>query len=169
MKHVKGARGQHLFDELRWVHDGIRRDLRTCRALAEKVRDGAAPILVRDGVRALQTNGPLWQLRMNCLSYCAHVHMHHGAEDALLFPGLRRMEPGLGPVIERLEADHRIVSDILDRIEAAANALDGRGDATARTELAAALERLSAHLLEHLDFEESALRPTILGLAAWPY
>jgi hypothetical protein len=65
-----------------------------------EVRDGAGPTLVRDGVRALQTNGPLWQLRMNCLSYCAHVHMHHGAEDALLFPGLRRVEPGLGPVIE---------------------------------------------------------------------
>ena len=85
--------GQHLLDELTWVHDAIRHDLAICRKLADDVAAGATQGQVDEQLRALRTNGPLWQLRVNCLTYCRHVHAHHGLEDALLFPALRRANP----------------------------------------------------------------------------
>jgi hypothetical protein len=56
----------------------------------------------------------LWRLKVSCLRYCSHVHAHHGAEDVLLFPALRAADPTIGPVVDRLEADHVRVSDLLD-------------------------------------------------------
>jgi hypothetical protein len=55
-------------------------------------------------------------------------------------------------------------SGFLDRVEAAARELSGPDDAGRRTELAAALDELSAHLLTHLDVEEAALEPVLSRL-----
>ncbi|GAA1261223.1 hypothetical protein GCM10009609_25130 [Pseudonocardia aurantiaca] len=74
------------------------------------------------------------------------------------------IEPSLGPTIDRLEADHVVVSGLLDRVEAAARGLGGPDDPGARTELAGALDELSAHLLTHLDVEEAALEPVLSRL-----
>ena len=144
-----------LFDELLWVHRMIRRDLETVRELAAAAANGdASAAEVRDGVEALKTNGPLWKLKVNCLHYCAFVHSHHNAEDAMLFPRLRAADPDLGPVVDRLEADHREVSDLLDEVEAAAGALRGEIATEQRARVATALDDLAGHLLEHLEFEE---------------
>jgi hypothetical protein len=157
-----------LLLELQRVHDALRRDLRTCRDLADAALAGAAPAHLRDTLDRLGTRGPLFQLKANCLRYCAFVHAHHGAEDASLFPAVRRSAPHLGAVIDRLEADHRLVSDLLDEIEAAAGVLDDAGGTTARRRLADALTTLSQHLLEHLDVEEKVLAPVFLTWQGWP-
>jgi len=155
------ARGEALFRELQWVHGMVRRDLATVERLAQDVADGLPAADVRAALDELQTNGPLWQLRVNCLAYCRFVHSHHRAEDVMLFPALRARNPVVGPVIDRLEADHRRVSDLLDAVEAAADALDA-DDARARVVLT--LEELHVHLLEHLDYEEREAGPTIRSL-----
>jgi hypothetical protein len=143
------------------VHGVIRRDLDTVRSLAVEVGEGLSPEELQGALKELQTNGPLWQLKINCLRYCRFVHMHHGAEDALLFPSLRRANPGLAPVVDRLEADHRRVSDLLGDVERGAAALtDVDCDAT-RERVALALDVLAEHLLAHLDFEERNAGPTI--------
>lgn len=155
-----------LLRELKWVHDMLRRDLRTCRALADAASAGAPAARLRDELGRLASRGPLFQLKVNCLGYCRLVHAHHGGEDAALFPAVRRGAPQLGAVVDRLEADHRIVSDLLDEVEAAARRLD---DAGARTRLVEALTELSAQLLDHLDREEEALAPVLLTWAHWPH
>jgi iron-sulfur cluster repair protein YtfE (RIC family) len=160
--------GEQLLHSLQWVHAAIRRDLRTCRELADAVAAGAAPDTVRTNLRALQTNGPLWQLRMNCLYYCTFVHSHHGAEDAQLFPALRHAEPDLIPVVDKLEADHRTVSHLLDRVEDAADALVARDSADLRVRLVDALGELSEKLLTHLAFEEEAVGPALSRFDRWP-
>ncbi|GAA1261231.1 hypothetical protein GCM10009609_25140 [Pseudonocardia aurantiaca] len=71
------------------MHPPGRRSLRAelfRTLLAGEVRAGTAADVVRDGVRVLHSDGLLWQLRMKCLHQCAFVHMHHGVEDATLFP-----------------------------------------------------------------------------------
>ena len=156
-------------EELRWVHGMVRRDLRTCRDLAAAVLAGAGAGAVRDSLAALQTGGPLWQLRAGCLRYCYFVHHHHRAEDVMLFAGLRRADPALGPTLDRLQADHREVSGLLDRIEQAAGRLGGDGEGDARPDLLAALEELSGTLLAHLDVEERALEPILQRLDDWPF
>lgn len=117
--------GKALFAELLWVHGAIRRDLATVEELAAEVLDGLPAEEARERIADLQTNGPLWQLKVNCLRYCRFVHMHHNAEDSLFFPTLRAANPDVSPVIDRLEADHRTVSDLLDEVEAAAAGLEG--------------------------------------------
>ena len=159
--------GQHLLDELRWVHDAIRHDLAICRKLADDVAAGATQGRVDEQLRTLRTNGPLWQLRVNCLTYCRHVHAHHGLEDALLFPAVRRANRALASTVDKLEADHRDVSDLLDTIEAAAARLSSADTPATRSALAGALAALAAVLLEHLAYEENAIGPTLLQMKDW--
>ncbi len=160
--------GEAMMAELRWVHDAIRRDLATVRDLSVAVRDGAPPAVVTDAISGLQTNGPLWKLRVNCLHYCRFVHSHHHGEDVILFPELRRTNPALALVVDKLEADHRVVSDYLDEIEAAVRTL-GRDDAAStRERIVTGLDGLAEHLLAHLAFEEKEIAPTILTWESWP-
>ncbi len=135
-------------DELKWVHSMVRRDLDVCRELAASVADGASADDVRAGIASLQTNGPLVHLR----------------DDAVMFPAIRQARPDLAPTIDRLEADHRLVSDLLDEVEAAAGDLD---DTAGRRRLVDAFTELAEHLTEHLDFEETALAPALEAWTIW--
>lgn len=162
------APGEHLLAELKWVHGHIRHDLAVCRELAAAAMAGAPAAEVAKRVEDLKTAGPLWQLRANCLHYCRFVHLHHRLEDARFFPAIRESDPAMGPTVDRLESDHRAVSTRLDEIEAASAALLEDDGAPARRRLAEALDALGALLLEHLDFEEAALAPTLRGWSEWP-
>jgi hypothetical protein len=157
-------RGRAMFQELLWIHSIIRRDLATVERLAADVSDGLPGQAVQDTLGELKTAGPLWKLKVNCLRYCGHVHAHHGAEDVLLFPTLRTADPAIGPVVDRLEADHARVSDLLDAVEAAARALTDTDGGDARQRVIDGLHELHVHLLEHLDYEERNAGPTIRRL-----
>jgi len=105
----------------------------------------------------------------HCLRYCRFVHSHHHAESAMLFPALRRADPALNPVVDRLEAEHRAVSGRLDEVEAAAQALAGHDEASLRERLATALQELSTDLLEHLQYEEDHISDTLRTWPGWPF
>jgi hypothetical protein len=62
--------GRALFHELLWVHSVVRRDLETVRRLAAEVVDGLPAKQLNAELDELQTNGPPWQLKVNCLRYC---------------------------------------------------------------------------------------------------
>jgi hypothetical protein len=156
-----------LLAELKWVHSMIRQDLETVSGLAQAVRDGLPPFEIDAAIRSLATNGPLWQLKVNCLRYCHFVESHHRAESIALFPAIRARDPDLGSVVDKLEADHHVVSRHLDDVEAATRALGAAGSVGGRGDLIAALERLSADLLVHLDFEEESLGPTLRTWTRW--
>jgi hypothetical protein len=160
--------GEHLLAELKWVHRHIRHDLAVCRELAGDVVAGVAPEAVAARIVELKTSGPLWQLRANCLQYCRFVHLHHRLEDVRFFPAIRASDPALGPTVDRLESDHREVAVRLEEIEAAVEALGERDDEPTRRRVAEALDGLATLLLEHLDFEEEALAPTLRSWSAWP-
>lgn len=157
-----------LLAELRWVHDMLRADLATIRRLADDAAGGAPAGQIQAGLDRMKTRGPLFQLRVNCLSYCQFVHHHHQNEDVLLFPAVRRSAPHLAETVDKLEADHRIVSGLLDEVEAAARGLGG-DDAPIRQKLVAALQTLSDHLLAHLAFEEERLAPVLATWKRWPF
>jgi len=158
-----------ILAELKWVHGLLRRDLKTCQTLAASVTAGATAAEVRDEIRLLKAQGPLFQLRVNCLQYCRFVHGHHGAEDLALFPAVRRADARLNPIVDRLEEDHRIVSDLLDEVEASSLGLDSLADTIERQRLSDALHQLSARLVEHLAFEEESLAPVLATWKRWPF
>jgi hypothetical protein len=156
-------RGKALFEGLLWVHAAIRRDLEVVERLAADVGNGLPGEAVETTLAELKTAGPLWQLSVNCLRYCSFVHAHHGAEDVLLFPALRAANPSIGPAVDRLEADHARVSDLLDVVEAAARELTAT-DGDVRRRVIDGLEELHLHLLEHLEYEERNAGQTIRRL-----
>jgi hypothetical protein len=147
----------------------IRRDLATVRGMAADVTAGMPVADVRAGIESLATNGPLWQLRINCMRYCQFVHAHHHGESAEIFPALRRTNPALNPVVDKLEADHRAVADLLDEVQAAAGALSTHEGTDARDRLSRALLALSVDLLTHLEYEEEHISDTLRTWTGWPY
>jgi hemerythrin superfamily protein len=161
--------GEHLVQELLWIHGVLRHDLGILSRLAVEVAHGKDPESVRVEISHLQSKSPLWQLKVNCIYYCRLVHAHHGGEDAHLFPALRSSNPALEPVVDRLEADHRKVSDILDDVELASYQLTREDVPSARTRLVDALDHLSEHLLEHLAFEEESISPTLRSWSSWSF
>jgi Hemerythrin HHE cation binding domain len=163
-----GSRGEAMVAELKWVHSMIRQDLQTVRRLADDVQGGMSGGRVAAGIRSLVAGGPLWQLKINCLQYCRFVHSHHHAESVMLFPALRRLNPELGPVIDKLEADHARVSDLLDEVEAASGELAAQEGPATRHRLTTALQVLSDELLAHLAYEEGNVSATLRTMTAWP-
>jgi len=157
-------RGRAMFAELLWVHSIVRRNLAIVEQLAADVGEGLSGDAVEAALGELKTSGPLWQLKVNCLRYCRFVHAHHGAEDVLLFPAMRAADPSIGPVVDRLEADHARVSDLLDVVEAAARSLTDTNGGDARRRVIDGLQELHLHLLEHLEYEELNAGPVMRRL-----
>src|SRR5690242_2398485 len=106
-----------MFAELQWIHSVIRSDLEIVREMAADTAAGEPASGIQARLRTLAAASPLWQLRISCLHYCRFVHSHHHAESVLLFPALRRANPALNPVVDKLEADHASVSDLLAHLQ----------------------------------------------------
>jgi Hemerythrin HHE cation binding domain len=153
--------GEAFYEELLWVHGMLRQELELVRSLAARVADGLPADELRVEVAALKANGPLWALKVNCLHYCRFVHGHHRLEDVALFPALRAADPDIAPVVDRLEADHRVVAAQLEEIEEAVAAEE-------QERVIAALDALADHLLEHLAFEEEKIGPTLRRMDRHP-
>jgi hemerythrin-like domain-containing protein len=93
------------------------------------------------------------------------MHGHHATEDAVLFPMLLRRQGAdgvLGVVVDRLRAEHRALTGLLDAVEQALGALPGDAAAKAAT---GAMARLSDQLEAHLRFEEEQLAPALNALS----
>lgn len=160
--------GVLMHRQLKLIHQMLRSDLGVCRDLAIEAAAGAPAADIAGRIEALQTRSPIWTLQINCLYHCRVVHAHHGLEDADMFPALRRSNPDLSAVVDKLEADHRAISDLLDDVEESAGALDDTAMNPARQRLVTALGRLEADLLAHLAFEEESIAVTMRAWEQWP-
>ena len=161
------SRGRAIYQMLLAVHSEIRRDLERVQKLAEAALDGLPAEELRESLEEIRRDSILWRLRVGCLRHCRFVDSHHNAEDGLFFPELRAANPAIGSVIDRLEADHRRVSDDLDVVEAAAKALADDESQDARQAVADALVALGDNLLAHLDYEERNLEATVVRLGEY--
>jgi hemerythrin-like domain-containing protein len=91
------------------------------------------------------------------------VSVHHAIEDQSLFPDLKAADQSLGPILERLRADHEGIARLLGEIDAALVAMVE--DARRLDGTQAAVARLSDALLAHLKLEEDSLLEPIGRLA----
>lgn len=155
------ARGQAIYEMLLTVHALIRRDLERVERLAAQALEGLAAADLRQELREIRRDGMLWQLQVNCLRYCSFVHSHHHAENADFFSELRDTNPAINPIVDRLQAEHRRVSDDLDAVEAAARALEHDDGEQARKAVVDTLGALGQNLLAHLDYEERSIKTTV--------
>ncbi|MGD0690950.1 MAG: hemerythrin domain-containing protein [Acidimicrobiales bacterium] len=113
---VGRAVGSHLIA----VHDHLRSELDNIRDLVESVESGAVSaseaVALFDEFSIRQNN---WTIGAYCAAYCRMVALHHGLEDADIFPHLRSCETDLEPVIDRLSEEHTIIHDVLENLKRA--------------------------------------------------
>lgn len=150
---------QHLIQ----IHDGLRAELERVRDVVGQVRAGHLQVgQARSIINTMAMRQNNWTLGACCESYCRIVTGHHTIEDRSVFPHLRGREPGVAPVLDRLEAEHEVIAEVLDRFDAALVALvggDGYGavGAAALDDVEAQVDLLTETLLSHLAYEEREL------------
>ncbi|SDP57101.1 Hemerythrin HHE cation binding domain-containing protein [Pedococcus dokdonensis] len=144
--------GAHLVE----VHDGLRAELARLRDIVEQVVAGEEQAhRARNAINELTMRQNNWTLGAYCAQYCRFVTGHHGLEDRSVFPHLRRSEPALTPVLDRLEQEHLVIHDVLEQLDEALVGLVSGASGT--DELQRVVDRLSETLLAHLSFEEDEL------------
>ncbi|NUP63637.1 MAG: LLM class flavin-dependent oxidoreductase [Nonomuraea sp.] len=149
---LEQASGQHLVD----VHDHLRAELAQLRDLVEQVAAGTIDAgAARSQIATMTMRQNNWTLGAYCESYCRLVTMHHTGEDSMVFPRLRHAEPGLAPVLDRLQEEHQAIHKIIERVDRALVAFVG--DADGLGDLRAAVDLLTDALLSHLSYEEHEL------------
>jgi alkanesulfonate monooxygenase SsuD/methylene tetrahydromethanopterin reductase-like flavin-dependent oxidoreductase (luciferase family) len=146
------AAGQHLID----VHDALRAELARLLETIEQVERGTLDAgRARSLINTMTVRQNNWTLGAFCESYCRIVTGHHGLEDASVFPHLRRHDPRLAGVLDRLEEEHHVIAALLDRVDRALVALVTEPDGMAQ--LQAAVDLLSDAMTSHLAYEERQL------------
>ncbi|MBC6450128.1 nitroreductase/quinone reductase family protein [Actinokineospora xionganensis] len=100
------------------------------------------------------------QLRVNCLTMCHGLHIHHTHEDQGMFSALEAGHPELAPTLDRLRAEHVKITALLADLQSVISTVG------ADTQVVLAeVERLTEELERHLDYEEEQLIPVIDGVA----
>ncbi len=157
------AVGQHLVD----VHDHLRQELGQVRDLVRQVRDGSRTAgQARSALNEMTMRQNNWTLGAYCAAYCGLVTQHHGLEDQAIFPHLRRSDPGLAPVIDRLGQEHVIIHDVIEDVDRALVRLVREPGSL--SELEEAVDRLTDTLHSHLAYEEDQLVGPLARFGFYP-
>lgn len=146
------AVGQHLID----VHNQYRAELEQVRDLLARVAKGiTAAGAARGELNRLTIRANDWALGGACQMQCVALTEHHGTEDAAIFPHLRRSQDSLQDVLDRLDAEHHAIADVLEDIDAALiHLVQHPADLGPVTE---AIDLLTDTLLSHFAYEEREL------------
>ncbi|MEX3105435.1 hemerythrin domain-containing protein [Streptomyces sp. ST1020] len=138
------------------AHDQLRADLDRLGEVVRQVLDDALdPGEARSEIQRLSLRQNAWTLGAYCASYCRVTTVHHTREDEDLFPHLRRSDPRLGAVLDRLTEEHHAIQGVIERLDRALVAFvreEQGGEA-----LRAATDLLTDTLLSHLAYEEREL------------
>jgi hypothetical protein len=146
--------GQHLVQ----VHDHLRGELDQVRELVGQVIAGRLdPAVARSDINAMTMRQNDWTMGAYCAQYCRVVTTHHTIESSSMFPHLKRADPALGPVIDRLEAEHRVIHDVLEGVDRGLVAYMSDSGEPGSAALRSALDVLTDSLLSHLAYEEREL------------
>ena len=144
--------GQHLID----VHDALRAELTELRSVVTRVRDGELTAGdARSTLNAMAMRQNDWTLGAFCTRYCRVVTQHHNLEDVAVFPHLKRADPELEPVIDRLTAEHHAIHDAIEAVDRAL--VDHINNPHDFDRLQEAIDALTDTLLSHLSYEEYEL------------
>ena len=143
---------QHLID----VHDHLRGELTELRSVVAQVRDGQISAGdARSALNQMAMRQNDWTLGAFCTRYCRVVAQHHSLEDVSVFPHLKRSEPALEPVIDRLTAEHHAIHDAIEEVDRAL--VHHINHARDFDQLQHAIDALTDTLLSHLSYEEHEL------------
>ncbi|WP_422773554.1 hemerythrin domain-containing protein [Plantactinospora sp. WMMC1484] len=144
--------GQHLVD----VHDHYRAELRQVRDILQQVKEGATQVGdARDQLNMMTIRANDWTLGGVCQAQCRSVANHHTMESQAIFPHLRRSQPDLVAVLDRLHEEHLAIHEVLEGIDAALVHL--ARNPTDHGPITEAIDLLTDTLLSHFAYEEAQL------------
>jgi hypothetical protein len=159
--------GRAASAELVAVHDMLRAELATVRDLIVQVQQGAIGAgRARSELNQMTMRQNNWTMGAYCQSYCRVVTQHHGLEDAAVFPYLRTRDNGLGPVLDRLQEEHRTIHGVLDAVDRAL--VKYISQPAEASELTDAADLLTDTLLSHLAYEERELIDPLARYGFYP-
>ena len=139
------------------MHDHLRAELAQLRDLIEQVAQGHLEVgAARSEINRMTVRQNSWTLGTYCESYCRVVTTHHTLEDVTLFPRLRRLEPRIAPVVDRLREEHHAIHGVLEQVDQALVAMVGDPEQDV-TGVRRAVDLLTDTLLSHLAYEEEQL------------
>jgi alkanesulfonate monooxygenase SsuD/methylene tetrahydromethanopterin reductase-like flavin-dependent oxidoreductase (luciferase family) len=158
-----GGAGSAGAQTLLAVHEHLRQELDQLREILRQVAAGRATAAgARSHLHQMTMRQNYWAFGAFCASYCRVVTIHHAIEDAHLFRDLRRADPSLEPVLERLSAEHEAIAALITGVDDALVAMIG--DPGRLGEAEQAVDRLAGALLPHLQVEEDQLLDPIARL-----
>jgi alkanesulfonate monooxygenase SsuD/methylene tetrahydromethanopterin reductase-like flavin-dependent oxidoreductase (luciferase family) len=145
------------------VHEHLRQELDQLREIMGQVAAGrTSAAAARSHLHQMTMRQNYWTCGAVCAAYCRVVTVHHAIEDAHLFRDLRRADPSLDPVLARLSEEHEAIATLITEVDAALVAMVE--DDTRLDDATAAIDRLAAALLPHLQVEEDHLLAPITNL-----
>jgi hemerythrin superfamily protein len=146
--------GQHL----KMIHDHLRHNMVTLGNLIERASQGKASVEeVKTQTADLAMVANYRRFGTLCGQYCQFVHGHHSIEDQALFPSIAAQGPAFKAIADRLQAEHVVVHELLERL---IDGLIALADAPAPDKFESAVEvyrALEKVLLSHLGYEEEAI------------
>jgi predicted glycoside hydrolase/deacetylase ChbG (UPF0249 family) len=148
------AAGNHL----REIHDHLRANMGTLGGLIERAGKGdvsADEVKVETADLVMVSN--FRRFGNLCGQYCQFVNSHHFIEDRALFPAIRAQNPQMKAIADRLEAEHVVVHQLLDRLIEALTTLAEAPDRTRFDQAVEVYRALERVLVSHLGYEEDAI------------
>lgn len=140
--------GNHLVQ----VHEHLRAETRELLALVARAHNDVSLVAsVIPQLDRIASRFPFEAVGSFCSGYCMLLSTHHRIEDQSVFPGLRRRDPSLRPVLAQLFAEHEVVSELIALVHAESE----RDFDISR--LSTLVIHLADQLMSHLAYEESQL------------
>ena len=146
--------GEHLKE----VHDHLRGNMQAIRVLIDRAQAGLVSV---DDVR--RETGDLTMVtnfrRFGnlCGQHCQIVNTHHSIEDSHVFPSIAAISDGYRQVADRLQAEHVVVHELLEREIDALNQMVMKPSAEHFAEAVEIFEALERVLSSHLGYEEAQI------------
>ena len=160
-----GEHQRRLGKRLAVIHAAYLTQLSQVELLLDAIQGGtAAPQALLERLRTLEMAENLRLFGNLCGRECHVLGMHHTIEEQMMFPGLAsRTGNALSPVLEQLRAEHRVVHDLLGRLEFAADRLVRSPDEASMARCTREFRALVAAVRSHFAYEETELEGA-LGL-----
>jgi hypothetical protein len=151
--------GQRVAGEhLKQVHNHLRDNMGSIRLLIERARDGLASAdeVARETGRLTMVSN-FRRFGNLCGQHCQIVNTHHSMEDAYVFPAIAEQSEGYRLVAKRLQAEHVVVHELLEREIAALNLMVTEPSAEHFADAVEIYEALERVLASHLGYEEEQI------------
>jgi predicted glycoside hydrolase/deacetylase ChbG (UPF0249 family) len=148
------APGEHL----RQIHDHLRENMVVLGRLIERASEGKASVAeIKSETADLVMVSNYRRFGTLCGQYCQFVHGHHSIEDYAIFPGIAAQGPAFKAIADRLQAEHVVVHQLLERLIDALIALADAPGPSNFEDAVTVFRALEKVLLSHLHYEEESI------------